>query len=88
MSPVVTVGRTGRSGVALRTLEEKLDLSRRLAERAAAEGRTLTHAKLLDQADEMLRWAEMIRRLLEYGVGSQAPAAPPDVEESTGAAGG
>jgi len=78
----------GALWVALRTLEEKADLCRRLAERAGAEGRRLAHDRFAQTAAETLRSAEAIKRLLESGSGGAAPTgdtlAAPDVAESAG----
>jgi two-component system chemotaxis response regulator CheB len=78
----------GALWVALRTLEEKAELSQRLADRAAVEGRTLTRGKFIESVAETLRSAAAIKRLLDAGVGgshslSEVDAAP-DVVESAG----
>lgn len=74
--------------IALRTLEEKADLSRRLADRAAAEGRPLTCEKFTQAAIETLDSARAIRALMERGVGGAEPlgdgTTAPDVAESAG----
>jgi two-component system chemotaxis response regulator CheB len=74
--------------VALRTLEEKADLSRRLAERAAVEGRKLTRDKFMQAAEETLTSAQAIKHLLEAGLAGATPpgdaAVAPDVGESAG----
>ncbi len=78
----------GALWVALRSLEEKADLCRRLAERAAATGRTLSRDKFMQTVAETLSSAQAIKRLLERGVGGGGllgeALAGPDVAESAG----
>jgi two-component system chemotaxis response regulator CheB len=78
----------GALWIALRTLEEKADLCRRLGERAAHEGRTLTRDKFFETTAETLASARAIKRLLESGTGGAHPlgdaVTAPDVAESAG----
>lgn len=78
----------GALWVALRTLEEKAELSQRLADRAGAQGRALTRKKFIESVAETLRSAEAIKRLLAEGIGGSQPMsevdAAPDVTESAG----
>ncbi len=54
--------------MALRILEEKVDLGRALAERAEVGGDPLTRDRYLQQADEAVRAAGLIRSVLAAGV--------------------
>lgn len=51
--------------MAFRSLEEKVALSRQLADRAGERGNTLSRQKYLDKAEEASRSAAQIQRLLE-----------------------
>jgi two-component system chemotaxis response regulator CheB len=54
--------------MALRSLEEKAALARELADRAEARGNVLTRDRYLQQADEAVRAAALIRSVLEAGL--------------------
>jgi two-component system chemotaxis response regulator CheB len=54
--------------MALRSLEEKAALARELADRAEARGNLLTRDRYLQQADEAVRAAALIRSVLEAGL--------------------
>jgi two-component system chemotaxis response regulator CheB len=51
--------------IALRTLEEKAALTRRLSSRALERGHGLTSNHLVDEADEATRAAELLRELIQ-----------------------
>ncbi len=70
--------------VALRVLEERADLSRRLSADATRGGRDWAAAHLLRQADEAERSAATVRGVLEHDLGGAARAVPPE-EDRPGA---
>lgn len=61
--------------MALRTLEEKALLARRLAARAHENGSAFSHARFTDQADDAQRGADAIRTLLARSATVVAPEA-------------
>lgn len=71
-------------GVALRALEEKVDLSRRLAAGAAAEGRHLSAQQFLAVADTAERSAKELARLVATFSAARAATDDIDAREDEG----
>lgn len=65
---------------ALRALDEKIALSRRLRDRAAARGQQLAERRFNEDADEAERGADVLRRLLREGEHTVVPGESADAE--------
>lgn len=65
---------------ALRALDEKIALSRRLRDRAAARGQHLAERRFNEDAAEAERGADVLRRLLRAGEHTVVPGASADPE--------
>jgi two-component system chemotaxis response regulator CheB len=63
--------------MAVRSLEERAALSRRLAERANERGNVLSLQRYLERATEATRSARVVRRLLEQPLATEPDATRP-----------
>jgi two-component system chemotaxis response regulator CheB len=70
----------GALWTALRALDEKIALSRRLRDLAADRGQELAKRRFNEDADEAERGAQVLRRLLRVGEDTVVPGASPAAE--------